>query len=496
MIEDGGKDSTQVIGLPDGSEAEFPASMSDDDVRAAIHRNFGGGQQAPPSKPRSWTDQTARGIVKKVGAPVDKARQSLSYLMKGDLPAAAASGYNAALMAPSAVLAPLDWIPGAKGVIEGGMQTLAKPGVDMWNQAIRPAAEGAMNAMWPNHPTVSPAATKEANELGQNATGALSATAIGEIGGAAGALAGRTIRAGAGALADKLTSAAYKIPPTVKGVVRKDVIGTLQRYGINPTEGGGLPKWQNAMDELEKAQTVLEDNARPTSYRVAMGTWLRSVNEVQKKWVHSDTPKDFQSIISAYKRAVREQHPKGWLGMDDMIAIKRNLQYQLKNVFQKQQSISPTLKETVLQEAKHALEMELKGYLEKMIPDYKEINGEMKALMDAKPFIERATNRLSNYDAVSAVKDMAGAGTGAVLGGAPGAAIGVAAERMLLHPPNWSRAANAMAPQMPAPPLSTSVVRGAHAGGVAGGTAGLAAEPDSTWIDHPDGFSYRIVPEE
>jgi len=500
MIEDGGKDSTQVIELPDGSQAEFPTSMSDDDIRTAIHRNFGGEQPKPQSKPRSWTDQTARGIYKKAMAPVHKGEQSLQYLLKGDLPAAAASGVNALLGAPGAIFAPLDWIPGAKPVIEGGMQTLAKPGVDLWNEAIRPGAEGLMNKVWPNHPHVSPMATKEANELGQNATGALTATMIGEAAGAAGALAGRTIRAGAGPLADRATQASFKVLPSKKTAVRNRVIDTIQRYNLVPTEGAGVGRIGEAMGELRNAQTTLENNARPTSYRIAIGTILRSLNELQKKAAGSDLPQTYKAIISGYRRQVFKQHPKGWLGMDDMIVLKRNLQEQLDGVFKQQQRVNPTVSNDLVMKAKHAIESELLTYLEKMIPDYGAINKEMQLLLEAKPFVEQATNRIGNYDAISTVKDigggMVGAAGGAWLGGPPGAVAGLAAERLALNPRNWARAGNALAPQVEAPPLSTSVVRGAHAGGAVTAPVGLAAEPDSTWIDHPDGFSYRIVPEE
>lgn len=452
--------------------------------------------QAQPQEEPGFFSKVNAQVSPRFQAPGAHLNKSLSYLAQGDIPAGAVGIANAFMGLPDAALSLTNFIPGVGPMIDRGVSTglgaLASPGVNAWNATI-PRMRAWMDENWPDRPRpFSAAAGEEANVLGQNLSGAASGMALGEIaGGAAGGL--NQLRA---PIADRLSQASFKVPPTVKAAERNRILKTTQQHGITPNEAG-VAKLNGIIDDMVQIQKSLEDAARSSAKGANTRGVLQSLDEVYAKWRKSDLPQEFLSVLRDYRRSVLQQRGKK-LTMDDMIGLKQNLQEQLTNVFERQAKLTPGLKETLLQQAKHAVERDLRGRLENQIPGYGDINANISDAMRAKPYVERASNRIHNYDAVSAVKDATGAALGATVGGqfgegAIGAALGLLLERAALNPVNWARAANAIAPAGAVPSIGSTAARGARMGAGAG-AAGAAA--DATWTRHPAGFEYQILPED
>lgn len=470
---------SQYIQLPDSSYAEFPSDMRDEDIAAAIKKNFPvttGNSDAPvpEQEQEPWAVRTARGITQKASVPLHKFMRAAGDFAQGDQVAGNLGLANTALSVPGAAMSALDWLPGAGPAIQKGLSALAQPGVDAWNAAA-PAIRGTMDKVWPNRPRLfSPEAGSQADELGQNMGGALSSTVAGSVAGEALGAVGKLRQPAANALSE----GAYKVPPTVGARARGDIIETTQKYNVTPS-GKGLGRLDAATDNLTNLQKTIEDNARTSGVAaVPTADVLASLDDVMERWGKGDTPDTFKAVIQRYRDQVASQQ-KPTLSMDDMISLKQNIQHQLRPLYNKAMKINPGLRETILEEAKDAVAKDLRSRLEAAIPEYADVNSELHKLIQTRPYVERAVNRISNYDLLN-LRDAAAASAGAWAGG-PVAAIGAAvAEKILTHPRVWSAVANKLSNAKPSTGMPPTVP---------------VQQNGPEWLDHPAGFQYRQLEE-
>lgn len=254
------------------------------------------------------------------------------------------------------------------------------------------------------------------------------------------------------AVADALSQSAYKIPTGVKSDIRGELLHTAQEYNITPRIKG-VEKIDARLGELREAQKTLEDNAvQSQTGRIPVADVVASIDPLIEKWSKSDTPKDFIRVLQNYKDKVTNQQQPD-LSVQDMMDLKRNLQGQLSQVYNKAMKLNPNIQQNLLRDAKSAVELNVRKRLEDIIPGYADVNSRMHKLLNLKPYVEQAANRISNQDLASIrLKDI-------LFGGAVGfsthnpieAAAAIATGRIMTDPRIQASLANKISPQVNTP---------------------------------------------
>jgi hypothetical protein len=395
---------------------------------------------------------------------------------------------------PGAVLSPLQLAPGGEGAtnalsapaavgagaynlgergVHSGLQALGVPDVHL-SDIARNTVTGQPFTPQDDQENLTPL-----NSLGANAAGALASKGAYDVTAAVGrgvANLPTTIPAMRQKAADILSEGSMKIPPTVGTRARNGIVETTQKYGITPTKKG-VEKLDAAVNNLSAIQKTMEDNARAGGdVSVPTADVLKSLDDVRAEWSKGDTPRDFVNVIDQYRNDVLSQK-KSTLSMDDMIALKRNIQEQLRPLYDKAMKINPGLKETIKEQAKSAVENDLRKRLEDIIPEYKDVNSELHKMIDTRPYLNRAMNRISNYNLVN-LRDAAAAGLGGLAHGTVGAITAMVLEKILSDPRVWAHVANKLSTKVP-PTFS--------------------AEPSTTYVAPPPqqigDYSVEFVPE-
>jgi len=213
--------------------------------------------------------------------------------------------------------------------------------------------------------------------------------------------------------ADALSQSAFKVPPSIRGAKRSEILHTAQEYGITP-RAKGLEKLDNRVVELKSVAESLEKKATSSGAKIPTADLVKSIDGLIERWSKGDTPASFKKVLENYKDAVTKQQ-KAELTIPEMVDLKRNLQTQLTRVYAQQMKINPSIRQSLVQEAKSALEVSVRKKLEELIPEYKNTNSQIHRLLNLKPFVEQAANRISNYDLLNVrFKDLffGGAGVG------------------------------------------------------------------------------------
>lgn len=269
---------------------------------------------------------------------------------------------------------------------------------------------------------------------------------------------------GSQAVADMLTQSAYKVPPSIKAGERTEILRTAQREGIAPTKKG-IEKLDNRVSELKSIAENLEERAMQSGGEtVKTSEIVQSIDGLVEKWSKSDTPKDFTKILNNYREKVLSQK-KSELDIREMIDLKRNLQKQLSDVYLKQMKINPSVKETLLQEAKSSIETNVRQKLEELIPEYSDVNSRMHKMLKLKPYVEQAANRISNQDLTTVrLKDiMFGGGAGAAGSDPIGIATAIVIGRVLTDPRTQAVIGNKIAPTGKIPSFTSAVASSTRA---------------------------------
>lgn len=251
--------------------------------------------------------------------------------------------------------------------------------------------------------------------------------------------------------ADALSQSAFKIPPSIKRGERVEMLRTIQEHNIG--RGTGLEKIDKRVGELKVFAEGLEKKAIDAGGAVSLREVLNSLDEVKSKWSKSDTPQDFNKIIDGYKKKVIAQN-KPELGVQELIDLKRNLQGQLSGVYEKQMKINPNIRESVVKEAKAAVEVDVRKRLEEMIPGYKDVNSRIHKLLNVRPHVEQAINRIDNHDFIRWREATFGGLTYFGTENPYAAFTVMALSRVLTNPKNQATIANWVSPQKYKAPIA------------------------------------------
>ena len=269
---------------------------------------------------------------------------------------------------------------------------------------------------------------------------------------AAGKAAALPLRPLKGLLADVATESSFKLGTKVKVGKRDELVDTIQANKILPTKAG-VSKIQDMVGDLRRTAEDLELQASLSGgTRINTADLLdRSINPVISKWAKADEGQKFVAALKRYKEDVIKSHG-GDISLSEAIDLKRRLQEQLKPVFQKELTINPGYRQQVIDQAKRALEVEVKAELERAIPGYADVNHKMHKLLKVQPFVETAANRIAQYNSVRLTDMLFGlGGWGATGDPIKGLATAIAA-RIVTDPVNVARAGNFLSPAEKARP--------------------------------------------
>jgi len=452
----------QYVQLPDSSYAEFPAEMPDDSIKAIIQKRLNVPPQQPPQPEESPWEQRKKRALGMLTAPGASINRGVSALSQGRGLEGMSELGNSLLQIPGAIASPVALMPGG----EGALSALAAPAMagGAAYGAMRGGIDKGLQAagvpdLRPKHfnPSLTAeqdsSAMQSVNDLG---SGLMGLEAMGAV-----PRAGAALNRVRPKFADILSEGALKIPPTINSRARGQIVDATQRYGITPTVKG-VGKLDAALEKLNSIKEGLEESARSGgAVTVKTADVLKSLDEVQAQWANSDTPKVFMDAVKKYRDQVASQR-KADLSLDDMIKLKRNLQTQLKPIYDKAIRINPGARETLMQEMKSALEKDVRARLEEIIPEYRDVNSELHKLIKTREFVDRAANRISNYNLLH-LRDAVAGGMGTLLPGHPalGGLGAMIVEKIMMDPRVWAKTANMLAGKSPrqfqAKPSSTAV---------------------------------------
>lgn len=250
---------------------------------------------------------------------------------------------------------------------------------------------------------------------------------------------------------DYLTQSAFKIPPSVKMGKKEEMVGTIQKYGLTPRRKG-IEKLNSLVDDLKihAEQLELDASLRGGARIPTDDVVTRAIDPLISKWKNSDLPADYVNVLEKYRLNVINQK-KPDMSLSEIIDLKRNLQNQLKPIFAKEMRINSGFKESVIEEAKHTLELEVKRQIEAIIPEYADVNSEIHKLLKVKPFVEQAANRISNYNVLRLTDILFGIGGYSATGDPMHALAAAAVSRIIASPTAWAKVGNVSLPKLAAP---------------------------------------------
>jgi len=234
---------------------------------------------------------------------------------------------------------------------------------------------------------------------------------------------------------EKLMEGVMKYPTPMKGTKRHGMVETQFKYGLDPTKKGVIADLQQKVTEMNVESSQLKAIATQNGGLVPMDEIASAVDRVIDKWSISDQPSKYVETLKKYKeRLISGNKPA--LNASELDQFTTNMQSILKPDFQKQLNINPTAKAEVIKEAQTAVHDAAKTRLAELA-GIGELNAEQSRLLGLKPHLERASNRIRNWNTVR-LTDMLvtlPATAGAYYAGGSTAAIGAAiAARVLTHP--------------------------------------------------------------
>lgn len=212
--------------------------------------------------------------------------------------------------------------------------------------------------------------------------------------------------------------------PSIDASRRKDLTRTALDEGIMPTTRG-IDKIDNLItglnDEIDGLITAA-DQAGVTIPRSAVYRELKKVRR-ELGGAKIDAPKDLRKIDAIVKRfdEYMKRIGKDSLTPTELQEFKKDAYKHIK--FDTKRGAA-TLAEN---EAKKAMARAAKKELEVISPEIKDLNAREGRLLDLRPELERASNRIDNRNAVSldtAAKIGAGGAVGGTAMGGAGAATG------------------------------------------------------------------------
>lgn len=242
--------------------------------------------------------------------------------------------------------------------------------------------------------------------------------------------------AGPGPTAQKLYQSALKPPP---GSYSTSEVTSMVKTGLKyeiPVSAGGIDKLHGLVADLNKAVQAEIDAGAAAGKTVDKYAVTSRLAGTSKKFATQVNPEaDLKAVGESGNEFLRNQPTK--IPASEAQAIKSGTYKQLGDKAYGELS-------SATKEAQKSLARGIKEELETQFPEIKGMNAQESKLFELQPALERAVRRIDNHDIISLGSKVA-AGTGAVIGGAPGAVAGGILERALGMPMVKSRLAIALA---------------------------------------------------
>jgi hypothetical protein len=234
--------------------------------------------------------------------------------------------------------------------------------------------------------------------------------------------------------APRLYESALKIPPSVPADVRDKAV----QSGI---EGKYLPN-KKSLDrlgmEIPKLGAQVDaaiNRAAKAGTEVNTQAVLDRVDELAKFYKNLPDPRPYLQQLEEAKAAIMEYRGKT-IPADVAQSMKRNLYVNLRKSYGEMKSISKEFDKSVARGIKEELETQ--------IPELQGLNKKLADKINLETVLERAVNRVRNYDVIRLGDTVAAAAGAAAEGGPEGLGIGFIVKRVLEAPTVKARLAFAL----------------------------------------------------
>jgi hypothetical protein len=241
-----------------------------------------------------------------------------------------------------------------------------------------------------------------------------------------GQVIGKGLEVGGQYLAGKASrwyESALKIPPSVPNEIRKKIVQTGIEGQYYPTQNG-LARLQGDIESLNHQIANSVDKASATGSKIDMGDVVQRIDQL--KGFYNRLPPDRAKVFTDQLDELQSQYLSGG---EITQKAAQNMKQTIYALHKKHYGEMKTL----AIEGDKAIARGLKEELVKLNPELATLNAKDSALINLEEVLERAVNRTRNYDVVK-LGDTIMTTTGAVLGGAPGAATAFATKRILESP--------------------------------------------------------------
>ena len=375
----------QYIQLPDSTYAEFPADMKDEDIAAAIKKNF-----PTPSTPPAQAPLTAwqQGIQTQQNAANARWSNVIPTFLRNPVAGVAEAG-NAVIQEGGALMAPLTESPVVGPIVKGAANLAGAAGKGLFNTAVQGGVDVGrslgipqfLQAVLPQsaYSAFPPAARQEAadkwNELGSNATAMALADVAPKV---PGAVAKAVIPEG---LPLRLYTSALKPKGSLADITKTAETGL--REGIPVSQGGAMAA-QNIFNQLNKA---ISDNIAPGTAAgdvVKVQPVIDALNDLRSKAEEQALPaKDLDVIDDAIDQFTN--HPRvvdGEIPVGVAQKIKQGTYQSLSdNAYGEEGSASI--------EAQKTIARSLKEQLAQKYPELNNLNARDGAIIDLQEALQK-----------------------------------------------------------------------------------------------------------
>jgi len=200
-------------------------------------------------------------------------------------------------------------------------------------------------------------------------------------------------------LPERLMEGVMKYPVPMKGEKRHAMVETQFKYGLDPTKKGSVAKLQGLVTDMNNETSQLKAiAANELGDTVPVKAIANAVDGVIKKWSTSDQAKKYVNTLTKYKEDLIAGN-KEFLNASELDTFVTNMQDILKPEFQRALNVNPSAKAEVIKQAQMAVHANAKARLADLT-GIGELNAEQARLLNLKPYLERANNRIRNWNSL------------------------------------------------------------------------------------------------
>jgi hypothetical protein len=281
-------------------------------------------------------------------------------------------------------------------------------------------------------------------------------------------------------LPEKIMEGVMKYPVPMKGTKRSGMVETQFKYGLDPTKSDAVSKLQGIVTDMNMESSRLKALANNALGDIVSTKQIAgAVDDVIKKWSTSDQPEKYIKQLQSYKDGLISGN-KEFMTVSELDTFVKNMQDILKPEFQRQLTINPTAKAEVVKQAQMAVHESAKKKLAELT-GIADLNAEQSRLLGLKPYLERANNRIRNYNTFRLTDMLMTGPAGAAAYYASGsgyAAMGtIIAMKVLTHPATHAKIAMALKSGV----ITAEQAKALRNAATAARAASVAIEPSSTY---------------